>query len=126
MKRPPAHAGGRLAWAEPLSLVAGTGFETATSGLLSYVPGVSRCTQCFKSAGQRAPRVPPVAARRTGLGQLRGVLFPNPFPNEAVACGLRAVPTSTSVRAHAATSTAAALPIPPSPNHRYSHPVATS
>ena len=33
MKRPPAHAGGRLAWSEPLSLVAGTGFEPATSGL---------------------------------------------------------------------------------------------
>jgi hypothetical protein len=32
-KRPPAAAGGRLAWSGPLSLVAGTGFEPATSGL---------------------------------------------------------------------------------------------
>jgi transposase len=32
-ERPPADAGGRLACSEPLSLVAGTGFEPATSGL---------------------------------------------------------------------------------------------
>ena len=37
-KRPPANADGRLAWSEPLSLVAGTvvgltGFEPATSGM---------------------------------------------------------------------------------------------
>ena len=33
MKRPPAETGGRLAWSGPISLVAGTGFEPATSGL---------------------------------------------------------------------------------------------
>jgi hypothetical protein len=32
-RRPPAHAGGRLAWSGPLPVVAGTGFEPATSGL---------------------------------------------------------------------------------------------
>jgi len=32
-KRPPADAGGRLAWSRPVSLVAGTGFEPATSGM---------------------------------------------------------------------------------------------
>jgi hypothetical protein len=32
-RRPPAGDGGRLAWSGPLSLVAGTGFEPATSGL---------------------------------------------------------------------------------------------
>ncbi len=32
-KRPPADAGGRLAWSRPVSVVAGTGFEPATSGM---------------------------------------------------------------------------------------------